>query len=210
MKTVAIVDTGVGNLASLRACFARLGYQAEVASSVEQVEQASRLVLPGVGAFQAAMGQLEQRELVRALQTRLTESRPTLAICLGMQLLAAGSEESPECQGLEHLSTTAQAFPTGVAVPQIGWNSISSQPGCTLLKDGDAYFANSYRWSWTEKLARDLREQKWQCATANHGGDFVAAIERGPVLACQFHPELSGQWGQQLVERWLSNGGSSC
>ncbi len=91
---------------------------------------------------------------------------------------------------------TATAFRDGLRVPHLGWNRVTAGDGCRLLKDGDAYFANSYK--------LDEVPAGWAGATSDHGGDFVAALERGSVLACQFHPELSGAWGQALIERWLA------
>ncbi|MCP4246745.1 MAG: imidazole glycerol phosphate synthase subunit HisH, partial [bacterium] len=89
-------------------------------------------------------------------------------------------------------------FGAGVRVPQLGWNRVEPTPGCVLSQPGYAYFANSYR----------LVEcpTGWRAAYADHGGRFVAALERGPLLACQFHPELSGSWGIALLGRWLEAG----
>jgi imidazole glycerol-phosphate synthase subunit HisH len=210
MKQVAIVQTGVGNLASLEASFVRLGVQPVPVNCPAQVLEAERLVLPGVGAFAAAIDKLRELNLIGAIQQRVQQQRPTLAICLGMQLLGLQSEESPECCGLELLAVSAKSFPLSVTVPQIGWNRVQKQSSCKLLCDGDAYFANSFRWPLTTENATELRQQNWSMATANHGGEFIAAVERGPVLACQFHPELSGEWGQQLLQRWLQVGGVPC
>ncbi len=87
-------------------------------------------------------------------------------------------------------------FANGLRVPHLGWNRVTAGDGCSLLADGDAYFANSYK--------LDEVPAGWDGATTDHGGEFVAALERGTVLACQFHPELSGAWGQALIERWLA------
>jgi len=86
-------------------------------------------------------------------------------------------------------------FGTTVRVPQLGWNCIHPASDCQFLTEGYGYFANSYR----------LTEipEGWTGAKADYGGSFVAAIERGPILACQFHPELSGKWGASLIDRWL-------
>ena len=91
-------------------------------------------------------------------------------------------------------------FPDGGRAPQFGWNKVTAQAGCRLLQDGYAYFANSYR-------VRAVPDG-WHAATADHGGPFVAAMERGAVLACQFHPELSGRYGIELLRRWI--GGAAC
>ncbi len=122
-----------------------------------------------------------------------------MAVCLGMQLLGEGSEESPGASGLGVISIVATSLPDGVRRPQLGWNRVAAGAGCRLLHDGTAYFANSFKF--------DTIPDGWSGALTDHGGNFVAAIERGAVLACQFHPELSGEWGQTLVERWLTTAG---
>jgi len=96
----------------------------------------------------------------------------------------------------------ASRFPAGVRVPQIGWNRIEPQAGAVFLEPGYAYFANSYRMTTVPA--------GWTAAFAEHGDRWVAALERGAVLACQFHPELSGVWGNQLLRRWLAGVAVAC
>jgi imidazole glycerol phosphate synthase glutamine amidotransferase subunit len=196
-SAVKVVRTGTANLASVLAGLSRAGALAEVTEDPSAVESAERLVLPGVGAFGAAMEELSSRGLVEALKTRIDQGRPTLAVCLGLQLLAESSEESPGIRGLACVPFKVRRFPSqaGLRVPQLGWNRVEPDPGCTFLRAGFAYFANSYR----------LLEAPagWSAAWSDHGGRFIAAIERGPILACQFHPELSGAYGRALLRRWL-------
>jgi imidazole glycerol phosphate synthase glutamine amidotransferase subunit len=200
---VVMVRTGAANTASVVAAFGRLGAAVELTTEAEVVERAGLLVLPGVGAFGPVAGRLAELGLVEVLRRRFRDERPTLAICLGMQLLAAASDESPGVDGLGVLPVTARRFPGHLRVPQLGWNRVRAADGCQLLGDGAAYFANSY--CLTEAPAG------WSAGTADHGGRFVAALERGPLLACQFHPELSGAWGQDLLARWLACGrGGPC
>jgi imidazoleglycerol phosphate synthase glutamine amidotransferase subunit HisH len=116
-------------------------------------------------------------------------------------LLAEGSEENPGVAGLGLLPAAITGFARGLRIPHLGWNRVRAGDGCSLLEDGAAYFANSYK--------LDRAPAGWSGAFTDHGGDFVAAIERGPVLACQFHPELSGPWGQALIERWLKISGET-
>lgn len=194
MSEVLIVRTGTANLASVEAAFRRLGARPRLVTSGEAVLEAPAVVLPGVGAFAAALPALRREGLGEALKARLDAGRPTLAVCLGLQLLAEGSEESPGEQGLGVLRGVAKRFPSTVRVPQLGWNHLSCEDGAGMLEDGAAYFANSYRLVDTTP--------GWRTAWADHGGRFVAAVERGSALACQFHPELSGPWGKALLERW--------
>jgi imidazole glycerol-phosphate synthase subunit HisH len=154
-------------------------------------------VLPGVGTLAAAMAQLEADGLVEPLRARLLAGRPTLAVCLGLQLLCEESEESPGRRGLGIVPARVTKLGAEVRVPQLGWNRIVPQPSCRLLEEGYVYFANSYR----------LEEAPagWSAAMSDYGGPFVAAMERGAVLACQFHPELSGRFGLELLRRWLDD-----
>ncbi len=192
---VAVVDTGVANLASVLAALTRLGTDARRTSEAAAVERAAAVVLPGVGSFAAGAERLAAAGLAEPLRKRIAEGRSTLAVCLGLQLLAEGSEESPGAAGLGVLPVRATRFPDTVRVPQLGWNRVTAGPGARLVADGWAYFANSYRLT--------AAPPGWSAAAAEHGGPFVAALERGAVLACQFHPELSGVWGAALLGRWL-------
>lgn len=192
---VTVVRTGTANLASVLAGIRRVGAEARIAARPDDVRDCDRLVLPGVGALAAAMETLRADGLVEALVERIGRGRPTLAVCLGLQLLFEGSAESPGTPGLAALPGSAERFPSTVRVPQLGWNLVVPDDDCRLLQAGHAYFANSYR--------IDTAPPGWRAAWSDHGGRFVAAIERGAILACQFHPELSGAWGSNLLRRWL-------
>ncbi|HSL19708.1 MAG TPA: imidazole glycerol phosphate synthase subunit HisH [Methylomirabilota bacterium] len=199
MTEVVLVRTGTANLASVAAALGRAGCAVRLTESGDDLASAERLVLPGVGAFGAVAERLDALGLREPLAERLRAGRPTLAVCLGLQLLAEASDESPGAHGLGVIKATVTALPEGVRRPQLGWNRVAAGPGCRLLTDGVAYFANSYK--------LDAVPDGWSGAVTDHGGPFVAALERGAVLACQFHPELSGPWGQALVERWLAAAG---
>lgn len=189
-----VVPTGTANTASVIAAFKRIDAEPLLAIDPKAVEKADRVVLPGVGAFAPAIARIDQLGMREVLTARIEGGRPTLAICLGMQLLCAASEESPESVGLGIVPETVTRFAGDLRVPQLGWNTV--EPGVsTMLQSGWAYFANSYKIS---RLPDD-----WAGATTDYGGTFVSAMERGAVLACQFHPELSGSWGSNLLRRWL-------
>ena len=145
------------------------------------------------------MSALREDGLDLAVRERVEYERPLLAICLGLQLLCISSEESPGIEGLGVFKSSVQRLPDTVRVPQFGWNTVN--PGNTSLPErGHAYYANSYCVADTP--------HGWACATTEHGKRFVAAAERGPVLACQFHPELSGRWGTRVIQHWLTRTGS--
>lgn len=201
MSEVVLMRTGTANLASVAAAFHRAGCSVRISESAEDASLADLVVLPGVGAFGAVSEQLDALGLRTPLGDRIRAGRPTMAVCLGMQLLGQGSEESPGAVGLGVIPATATSLPAGVRRPQLGWNRVAAGEGCRLLSDGSAYFANSFKF--------DTITDGWCGALTDHGGEFVSAIERGPILACQFHPELSGAWGQALIEGWLRAAGET-
>lgn len=194
-RTIHILRTGAANVASVAAAFGRAGRRPVLTTDPADAATADALVLPGVGAFGAVVDVLDRLELRQPLRDRIAAGRPTLAVCLGLQLLAEASDESPGAAGLGVLPATVRRLPDGVRVPHLGWNQVRADAGCRVLADGAAYFANSY--------ALEAAPAGWRGAAFEHGGTWVAALERGAVLACQFHPELSGAWGQALLGRWL-------
>ena len=195
MRLVTIVPTGTANTASVVAALTRLGAAVEEAASAGDVETSPGVVLPGVGAFGSAMDRIDSLGLAAPIRERIEAHRPTLAVCVGMQLLSRGSEESPGVTGLQVLEEPVGRFGDGVTVPQMGWNRVEPGSGSRFVESGWAYFANSYR--------LDRLPEGWVGSSTDHGGEFVSALEMGDVLACQFHPELSGRWGARLLDRWL-------
>lgn len=202
MPRISIVATGVANTASVCAALRRLGGEPELVEQAPAIQEAELLVLPGVGSFGAAMATLVDQNWAELLRQRVAAGRPTLAICLGMQLLGVSSEEASELSGLGSIPQLAVPFPPGTRTPHMGWNRVEPDPNCSLLQPGAAYFAHSYCWASTPA--------GWAAAHTDYGGGFVAAVERGAVLACQFHPELSGDFGAGLLQRWLEKAGATC
>lgn len=193
-RTIAVVATGVANVASVLAGLRRTGYETRTICNPKEVDEAARLVLPGVGAFSAAMKRLAELQLIEPLRRRIEEGRPTLAICLGLQMLAAASDESPGVSGLAIFENRIERL-SAPRVPQLGWNWVEADPRSRFLTSGHAYFANSF-------CLRNC-PAGWTAGWTDYGSPIVAAVERGSVMACQFHPELSGNWGQELFRRWL-------
>lgn len=193
---VVIVDSGVANFASVQAAFARLGAGSVVSSDVEVLRTAARLVIPGVGSFGSGVASLRSNGLDVPVKDACVSGKPVLAICLGLQMLAEGSEESPGVAGLGVLNGKCRRLPDEVRVPHLGWNSVMPDESCRMVSPMEASFANSY--------AMGSAPAGWSAAWTTHGAPFVAAIERGAVLGCQFHPELSGKAGTNLIERWLT------
>ncbi len=193
---VAIVDSGVANLASVENAFRTLGVDTERVYTPGDLEKAGRLVLPGVGSFETGMARIRELGLEETIKSLTGSGKPLLAICLGMQLLSEASDESPGTRGLGIIHGRCRRLPDSVRVPHLGWNLVEASPDCATLFTGMAAFANSY--------ALFSAPQGWNAATTEYGSRFVAALERGRILACQFHPELSGDFGLDLIRNWLS------
>jgi len=206
VEKVVVVRTGTANLASVVAAFKRIGADPVITEDKEEVINAKRLVLPGVGTLGASMQRIDSAGLAGPLRERVLAGRPTIAFCVGLQLLCETSDESPGVRALSVVPRHVGRFPSHLAVPQFGWNKIIPDRGAKLLEEGYVYFANSYR--------VETPPEGWVCAMSDYGGPFVAAFEKGAVLACQFHPELSSKFGLALLKRWFDrgaeDGGAAC
>lgn len=196
MTVATIMATGVANTASVRAAMTRCGVRVRISDDVAELEAAALLVLPGVGSFGAGVARLTSMGADRVIIERVRAGRPTLGVCLGMQLLCAASDEAPGVAGLGVVPHHVRRFGEDVRTPQFGWNRVQPEAGCDLIASGSAYFANTYR--LVDAPAG------WAVARSVHGGPFIAAMQRGCVLACQFHPELSGTYGQALLSGWIA------
>ena len=206
MPRVVILDYGSGNLRSAERAVARAGAEVEVTADPHAAVEADGLVVPGVGAFSACMAGLLGVAGHRIIGKRLAGGRPVLGICVGMQILfTRGVEHGEETEGTGEWPGTVERLHAGV-LPHMGWNTVRA-PSSSLLFSGidpdeRFYFVHSYaarRWELDSGLAGRQPEVTW----ANHGEDFVAAVENGPLWATQFHPEKSGDAGAHLLRNWL-------
>lgn len=197
MKTVVIAATGRANTASLVSAFRRLSVHPVVSDDPARIEEAEYAVLPGVGAFGPVASRLRSCGLLQAFKRRAGAGHSTLGVCLGMQLFCASSEESPGVEGMAFLPAAVRSLDQSLPLPQFGWNRVGAGGECTPA-GGWAYFANSY-------CVSDALPG-WQVSLASYGRDFAASLERGRVLLCQYHPELSGAFGLSVLRRWLSLG----
>lgn len=204
-KKTAIVDYGMGNMFSvLRAC-ANAGLNAVLTADKKEVESASAVILPGVGAFGPAMENLNKLDLVAPLKDFYSSGRPFMGICLGFQLLMTESEEFGLNRGLDIIKGTVLKFPAqnseGAKVPQIGWNAIKkcrSWDGTALegLADGEfMYFVHSFY------VKPDLRETAFS-TTSYAGIEYASSVSSGNVFACQFHPEKSAWNGLKIYKNF--------
>ena len=198
MKPILIIDYGMGNIGSLRNMFRRVGAATEVAGDHASIARAAKLLLPGVGAFDAAMARIDEAGLGDAIRERaLDDGVPTLGVCLGMQLLTDGSEEGA-LPGLGLIPAKARRLPPmpGIKVPHMGWNLVQkARPSPltdSLPTDSRFYFVHSY--------FVEIEDQRHSILKAEYGVRFDAAIQRGNIYGAQFHPEKSHRFGMAFLK----------
>ncbi|MGV1004639.1 MAG: imidazole glycerol phosphate synthase subunit HisH [Candidatus Nanopelagicales bacterium] len=202
---VVVLDYGSGNLRSAQRALAAAGAEVSVSADFATAMAADGLVVPGVGAFAACMAGFERVRGPQIVDKRLIAGRPVLAICVGMQIMfQTGVEHGVRTAGLGEWPGVVEALDAPV-LPHMGWNTVSPPPESRLfagLAKERFYFVHSYgvrRWS----LLADGPLRPPLVTWANHGCDFVAAVENGPLSATQFHPEKSAEAGLALLRNWL-------
>ena len=200
---IAIIDYGMGNLASVAKAFEFLGARTRVTSDSQVVKKAQALVFPGVGAFGEAMAELKARRLVDPIVGSIRDGKPFLGLCLGLQLLFASSEESPGVKGLNILPGEVRRLPKGqgLKIPHMGWNQIVVSAKNRILQevpDGAfMYFVHSFY--------AQPEEGKMIVATTEYGRRFPSVVSNGERLwATQFHPEKSQKWGLKILKNFYS------
>lgn len=202
---IAIVDYGVGNLRSVEKALEKVGCLAVVTGDPKEIAAAEAVILPGVGAFGAAMQSLAQAGLTEVVREAATDGRPFLGICLGLQLLFEASEESFGAEGgvvrgLGVLPGVVRRFPPGLKVPEIGWNTVEWTREHPLMAGvpnrSFFYFVHSY-------YAVPAAEADILGVT-EYGVRFASSVTRGPLAAHQFHPEKSGEVGLQLLANFAA------
>ena len=195
---IAIIDYGVGNLFSLCSSLKRIGAEAVVTSDVDVIQKADKLILPGVGAFADAAQKLRNTGLDQVVKQQAVAGKPLMGICLGMQLLFEESHEFGIHEGLGLLQGRVipmeGTIPPELKIPHIGWNALHFCKENTLLRyisDGDfVYFVHSF-------YAANCDDSV--IATAEYGKELTAAVEKGNIMGCQFHPEKSGEVGLKIL-----------
>lgn len=200
---IHIVDYGLGNMQAFLTVFRRLGIEAVRATNAKGLAGATKLILPGVGAFDHAMDLLERSGMRPALESLVKEERrPVLGICVGMQILATNSEEGTR-PGLGWIPGSVRAFRSdprsaGLPLPHMGWNDVQSTSESPLFagfeRQARFYFLHSYFFDCTNPAHR--------AATASYGHDFACAVSAGHVHGVQFHPEKSHHFGSQLLKNF--------
>jgi glutamine amidotransferase len=194
---ITIVDYGMGNLRSVSKALDHLGLPNRISSDPNDVTRADRLILPGVGAFGACVGELRGRALEEPVKAFIGTGRPFLGICVGMQILAEHSEESPQAPGLGIIRGWVPRFQSGLKVPHMGWNEVRVRNGSRLFRDipekSYFYFVHSFY------VRPEGEDAGAVVAETEYGERFAAALERDNLFATQFHPEKSQQCGLRVL-----------
>ena len=204
---IAIIDYNAGNLKSVEKALLYLGQECMVTGDFREIEKADKVILPGVGAFGDAMAQLKKYELDKVIREITQKQTPFLGICLGLQLLFEGSDESCGVEGLHILDGSIRRIPDqpGLKIPHIGWNSLHLQNDGRLFEGLEAnpyvYFVHSYYLQ-----AKDEQIVK---ATTEYSTTIHASVEKDNIFACQFHPEKSGDVGLAILKNFAQLGGQA-
>lgn len=203
---IAVINYKMGNLESVRNMLKRIGAPASITSDIDAIEAAEKLILPGVGAFDAGMDNLRDLGLLEVIRRKtLVEKTPILGICLGMQLLTKKSEEGAR-EGMGFIDAETKKFDFSrikedLKIPHMGWNTVAVKKNNKLFKglenDARFYFVHSYH-----VVCKDREDV---AAVTNYGYDFASSVSRENVLGVQFHPEKSHRFGMELLKNFVHN-----
>lgn len=201
---IAIIDYDAGNLKSVYKALIHLGEETIITRDSRKILSADKVILPGVGAFGDAMNKLKEYGLIPVIKEVTESGTPFLGICLGLQLLFEGSEESPQAEGLGILKGEILRIPEaeGLKVPHIGWNSLTYDHQGRLFRgipeESYVYFVHSYYLK--------AKEERIVKASTEYGVKIHASVEQGNVFACQFHPEKSSKAGLRILKNFAEIG----
>ena len=199
---IAIIDYDAGNIKSVEKALLLLGQEVKITGDAQEILSADKVVLPGVGAFGDAMGNLERRGLVPVIRETVEKGTPFLGICLGLQLLFERSDEAPGVAGLGILPGEILRIPSkeGLKIPHMGWNSLHLEHGGRLFdqvsEQSYVYFVHSYYLK--------AGEEEIVKASTEYGVHIHASVEKGNVFACQFHPEKSSEVGLRILSNFVN------
>lgn len=205
---IRIVDYGVGNIQAFLTLFKQQGIAAAKASTPEELQDATRLILPGVGHFDHAMQRLNDSGLRPELERLVLQvAVPVIGICVGMQMLADTSEEG-SLPGLGWVPGSVKSFSsnplmTKLPMPHMGWNTLQTKPDSRLFKAG---FDNEPQFYFLHSYYFDAEDKRDVVASAYYGTDFDVVISRGHIHGVQCHPEKSHHWGAQLLKNFAEFG----
>lgn len=201
---ICLVDYGVGNIQAFMTLYKRLGIDSQRACTADDLAGATRLILPGVGNFDHAMKRLEDSGMRPALDAKVLEQGvPVLGVCVGMQMMAEGSDEGI-LPGLNWIPGRVRAFATNpssanLPLPHMGWNHLQPAPSSRLFSKG---FDDAAQFYFLHSFYFDAQDKADVAATAHYGLDFDAVVSRGHIHGVQCHPEKSHHWGEQLLKNF--------
>jgi glutamine amidotransferase/cyclase len=200
---ITLLDYGAGNVRSVRNAIKELGFEVKDVTSAKDILNAEKLVFPGVGNFISAIQRLNDLNYIEPLLKYLRADKPFMGICLGLQTLFEGSEESPGVPGLGLIPGIVGKFDHSKrSVPQIGWNGINIRKDSPLFdnyRNEKFYFVHSYR------ATANPDNEDWVLSTTDYGEEFISSVQKGNVIACQFHPEKSGAAGLNIFKNFLTS-----
>ncbi|HIP36691.1 MAG TPA: imidazole glycerol phosphate synthase subunit HisH [Crocinitomix sp.] len=198
---IVIIDYKMGNLKSVEKAFAKVGADVIISNDSQIIKNASKIVLPGVGAFKDGMKYLKELGLIDVLHKEVLQNKkPFLGICLGMQLIAKKSYENGKTEGLGWIDGIVVKFDSSnLKVPHVGWNNVTYKKENVLFKDipnsSDFYFVHSYHFTSLEDAVT---------SSTDYGDDFVSSLQKENIFAVQFHPEKSQKVGLKFLENFVS------
>jgi len=198
---IVIIDYKMGNLKSVEKAFAKVGADVIISNDSQIIKNASKIVLPGVGAFKDGMKYLKELGLIDVLHKEVLQNKkPFLGICLGMQLIAKKSYENGKTEGLAWIDGIVVKFDSSnLKVPHVGWNNVTYKKENVLFKDipnsSDFYFVHSYHFTSLEDAVT---------SSTDYGDDFVSSLQKENIFAVQFHPEKSQKVGLKFLENFVS------
>lgn len=196
---IAIIDYGAGNLRSVFNATSRLGYQAKITNTAPELVSAQAVILPGVGAAADSMGSLERLGLVNPIRRFIAEGRPFLGICIGLQLLFTGTEEGGwhECLGI--IPGKVKKLPQGLKIPHIGWNQVKQKNSHPIFEGipDEAYFY------FVHSFYAEPEDTSVVAGTTSYGVSMCSMLIKDGLIATQFHPEKSGEYGLRMYANFL-------
>lgn len=196
---IAIIDYGAGNLGSVANAITKLGYQPNITDNPDDVLNSAAVILPGVGAAGDAMEKLEVIDMVDAIRQVIDGNRPLFAVCVGLQLLFSSTQEGGLHKCLDIVPGTVKRLPQGLKVPHMGWNQVKQQVKHPIFNgvpdEANFYFVHSY---YVEPEDKSV-----VAGTTDYGTTMCCTVIKNNLIATQFHPEKSGQWGLRMYANFL-------
>jgi glutamine amidotransferase len=202
---IAVIDYGAGNLRSVLNALGRLGYQAKITSTAGELASAQVMILPGVGAAADSMDRMAKLGLVDPIRRFIAEGRPFLGVCIGLQLLLTGTEEGGWHECLNVIPGVVRRLPSGLKIPHMGWNQLKQRASHPIFSDipdeADFYFTHSFY--------AEPEDESIVAGTTSYGLPMCSMIIRDSLIATQFHPEKSGEYGLKMYANFLKMASSA-